>query len=105
MPPCRAHKITPKTIVKAVQALEEFATQAKRDGLALLKEGAVEYATAKNLPTLIEQVERQMREAADNLDFETAAVLRDQLAEMRQMSAQRRGGKTPAAKKGGALRG
>jgi excinuclease ABC subunit B len=101
----RAHKITPKTIVKAVQALEEFATQAKRDGLALLKEGAVEYATAKNLPTLIEQVERQMREAADNLDFETAAVLRDQLAEMRQMSAQRRGGKTTAAKKGGALRG
>jgi excinuclease UvrABC helicase subunit UvrB len=36
---------------------------------------------------LIQSLERQMREAAANLEFELAAMLRDQLNELKAMSA------------------
>ena len=36
-----------------------------------------------NLPALIADLEAQMREAATNLDFETAARLRDELFEVK----------------------
>ena len=38
---------------------------------------------ADNLPALIADLEAQMREAATNLDFETAARLRDELFEVK----------------------
>ena len=36
---------------------------------------------------IIEQLEREMREAAANLEFEKAAAIRDQIAEMRELSS------------------
>ena len=42
---------------------------------------------AADLPTIIEDVEKRMKQAADNLDFEAAVQLRDQLFELRGMSA------------------
>ncbi|MBI3298790.1 MAG: excinuclease ABC subunit UvrB [Elusimicrobia bacterium] len=82
-----AHGITPKTIVKAVSDLEEFQSEAKREGLKLMREAAdARPMTPRNLPGLIDTVERQMKEAADVLDFELAAMLRDQLVEMREMT-------------------
>ncbi|MBI5631014.1 MAG: excinuclease ABC subunit UvrB [Elusimicrobia bacterium] len=85
----RAHKIQPRTIVKAVQELEEFQTSAKREGLSLLRETS-RALTPKDVPILAEELETQMRQAADNLDFELAAALRDQLLELRGMAAVRR---------------
>lgn len=82
----KEHKITPKTIVKAVGELEEFQNAAKREGLAILRE-AEKAITAKDVPILAEEIEKRMKEAADNLDFELAAALRDQLFELRQMTA------------------
>jgi excinuclease ABC subunit B len=81
----KAHGIKPRTIVKAVQQLEEFQTTAKREGLALLRDQATPL-TPQSLPKLAEALEKQMREAADNLDFELAATLRDQLFELKEMS-------------------
>ena len=78
--------ITPKTIVKAVEELEEFQTTAKREGLMLLRD-AERPLTAKDLPTIVAEVEGRMKAAADALDFEAAALLRDQLFELRSMSA------------------
>ncbi len=81
----RVHKITPKTIVKKVEELEEFQSSAKREGLEVLR--AVDKPlTAKDVPVLAEELEKRMKEAADNLDFELAASLRDQFFELREMS-------------------
>ncbi|MCR4296624.1 MAG: UvrB/UvrC motif-containing protein, partial [Elusimicrobia bacterium] len=80
--------ITPRTIVKAVEELEEFQSTAKREGLMLLRD-AERPLTAKDLPTIIEEVETRMRAAADALDFEAAVLLRDQLFELKSMSASR----------------
>ena len=82
----KKYKITPKSVVKAVADLEEFQSMSKREGLALLRETA-KPLSAKDVPVLMEEIESRMKEAAENLDFETAAALRDQLFELRAMSA------------------
>ncbi len=82
-------KITPKTVVRAVSELEEFESQAKREGLSLLKETEKPLAP-KDIPVIAEEIEKRMKDAAENLDFETAAVLRDQLFELKEMSASKK---------------
>ncbi|MBI4425776.1 MAG: UvrB/UvrC motif-containing protein, partial [Elusimicrobia bacterium] len=82
----REHGITPRGIRKAVQDLEEFQSQAKTEALQLVRGAAAKPLTRKNLPHLVDSLDHQMREAADNLDFELAAALRDQIIELREMS-------------------
>jgi excinuclease ABC subunit B len=82
----RAHGVTPKTVVKAVHDLEEFRIKAKEEGLPLLfREGGEKYLTRKELPGVVKALSAQMREAADALDFEMAAVLRDKMKEIQDM--------------------
>ena len=83
------HKITPRTIQKAVLELEEFQYDAKKRGLSLLRDAATSKLTPKNAPQILRELENQMREAADRLDFELAAMLRDQMLEIREMSPTR----------------
>jgi len=85
------HGITPKTVVKAIQDLEEFQSEAKREGLKLVQRAAQSRPlTPRSVPHLLSALERQMKEAADNLDFELAALLRDQIFELREMAPRRK---------------
>jgi excinuclease ABC subunit B len=52
---------------------------------------------ADNLPALIADLEVQMREAATNLDFETAAQLRDQLFEVKAKAGKQEKGRASLA--------
>ena len=90
------HGITPRTVVKAISDLAEFQSDAKREGLRLLHDAArTTPLSKKNIPRLMETLERQMTEAADNLDFELAALLRDQLLELREMTGLKTGPAKP----------
>ncbi|PCI36837.1 MAG: excinuclease ABC subunit B [Elusimicrobia bacterium] len=90
----KKHGIQPRTIKKAIVDLAEFQSDAKREGLKLLHAaGATQSLNKKNIPTLIHTLEKQMKDAAENLDFELAAMLRDQLFELREMTGLKR---TPA---------
>ncbi|MBI4349308.1 MAG: UvrB/UvrC motif-containing protein, partial [Elusimicrobia bacterium] len=80
------HHITPRGIRKAVQDLTEFQSKAKQEALQLVRGASAKPLTRTNLPHLVDSLEHQMREAADNLDFELAAALRDQIIELREMS-------------------
>lgn len=83
----KEHNITPRTIIRAVHDLEEFQYKAREEGLSnMMREASTEYVTPGNIGTVIDQLERQMREAADNLDFETAALLRDKLLALKDMT-------------------
>ena len=87
--------IKPRTIKKAILDLAEFQSEAKREGLKLLHNAAdTKSITKKNIPQLIDTLESQMKNAANNLDFELAALLRDQLFELREMTGIK--GKKPA---------
>jgi excinuclease ABC subunit B len=50
-------------------------------------ERAPAYATGEDLAALIDAMEKEMREAAAALDFETAARLRDQLFDLKAKAA------------------
>lgn len=80
----KEHHITPRTIEKAEVELKEFEDQAKSAGLGILH-SALPTPSAKNIKQIMAELERQMTEAADNLNFELAADLRDRLFELRQM--------------------
>ncbi|MDI6640771.1 MAG: excinuclease ABC subunit UvrB, partial [Elusimicrobiota bacterium] len=56
------NKITPRSIVKKVQELEEFQYKAKEKSLWLLRDDGAEYSVKKNLPEVIKQLEEKMKE-------------------------------------------
>lgn len=79
----KKHNITPKTIVKAIKDItEHLQTEHKKTVGALLEIDRKLYA--KNPRGLIKEKTRQMTEAVKILDFETAAILRDELIELRK---------------------
>ncbi|MFA6913838.1 MAG: excinuclease ABC subunit UvrB [Endomicrobiia bacterium] len=86
----KKHKITPKTIIKAVSRLDEFQVKAKNDSLSLFTaELNEDYISSKNINDVIKSLEKQMKASADNLDFETAVILRDKIKEIKDMSSQK----------------
>ena len=77
------HGITPRSIVKSVGDIR-FVTRvadarAPKPGTVALRRPA----DASERETLIRMLEQQMQAAAEELDFELAAVLRDQLLELK----------------------
>jgi len=81
-----AHGITPRSIVKSVGDIR-FVTRVADARAA--KPGTVVQrpADARDRDALIRLLEQQMQTAAEELDFELAAVLRDQLLELKAMDA------------------
>ena len=78
-----AHGITPKTIEKAVRDLISISKKVEAEDVKWKKDP--ESMSAKELRELITQTENAMKKAAANLDFETAARLRDELFELKSM--------------------
>ena len=78
----KAHNITPTTIKKAVRDLIAV-SRAVAEGQAKLEKDP-ESMSDKELSALIAKVEKQMRQAAADLNFEQAALLRDQMLELKK---------------------
>jgi len=80
----KKHGITPQTIRKSIEEIE-FSTRVAdaRDTPAKVGEGPSTYAEEVNHEEYIKILEKEMEEAAESLDFEKAALLRDQLFELR----------------------
>ena len=79
------HGITPKTIQKSVQQIE-FTTQvadARRKPMGRVSEAKARYADEVNTEEFLKILEQEMAEAAEAMDFERAAILRDQVFELR----------------------
>ena len=73
-----ANGIVPKTIVKDVRELIEIS----RDATQVMREGGVKM-TKHEREQAIAKLEKQMRKAAAMMEYELAAVLRDQIIELR----------------------
>ena len=81
----KAHHITPKTIQKIEVELKELEQQTKTSAFGILSQTLPE-PTLKNIKSVEKDLEQQMLQAAEALNFELAAELRDRLFEIRQMS-------------------
>jgi excinuclease ABC subunit B len=80
------HNIEPRSIVKAVRDLT--------DQVRVAAEERLKYEVAAEIPKdevarLIKELEKQMKQLAKDLEFEKAAVIRDQIFELRQRLAER----------------
>lgn len=78
------HGITPQTIKKKISDITDVLTRERQETL----ENLVSMDTAAaggNIKRLIKQKESQMSDAVKVLDFETAALLRDEIAELEKL--------------------
>ncbi|MBQ3791101.1 MAG: excinuclease ABC subunit UvrB, partial [Lachnospiraceae bacterium] len=78
----KEHGITPTTIRKAVRDLISISKSVSREETRFEKDP--ESMSLKELEKLIAKVEKQMRAAAADLNFEAAAELRDQMTELKK---------------------
>lgn len=78
----KEHGITPTTIKKAVRDLIAVSKAVAETEVRLQKDP--ESMTRKELTKLIAQVEKQMRTAAADLNFEQAAELRDKMIDLKK---------------------
>lgn len=76
------HGITPQTIKKAVRDLISISKVVDREEIEFEKDP--ESMSRDELEKLIGQVQKQMKKAAAELDFEAAAKLRDQMVELKK---------------------
>lgn len=79
----KEHGITPKTIKKAIRKGIELELRARKTAKAALSGDEKEYDRAE----LITELESAMLEAAQGLEFEKAASIRDKLAEVKAAPA------------------
>jgi excinuclease ABC subunit B len=89
----RLHGIRPTSVTKSIEQVRlstrvadaRVATASDR-----VKEEAPAYGSGESVEQTIERLEAEMREAAADLDFETAARLRDQVFELKAVKSGRR---------------
>ncbi|NLI90268.1 MAG: excinuclease ABC subunit UvrB [Epulopiscium sp.] len=82
----KKHGITPKTIVKEIRDLI-VATKAAEEAEDYFAKKDPESMSKKEIDKLIKKMTKEMRKAADELQFENAAKIRDQLQELKQQLA------------------
>lgn len=82
-----AHGITPRSVRKQVKEMIDgvYSAQAKDDQKAQ-QAAEIEALSEKDLGKRIKQLEKQMLEHARNLEFEKAARIRDQLAQLKDQA-------------------
>jgi len=76
----KEHGITPKTVKRELQLSLADLTKARAVEASVLREAPGGYQTAE----MLRELEAEMLEAAENLQFEKAAILRDQIDELKK---------------------
>ena len=80
------HGITPKTIQKSVRDLITISKKVAAEEMRMEKDP--ESMSRKELEKLAKDIEKQMKKAAAELNFEAAAELRDKMIELKKMMAE-----------------
>jgi len=80
----KQHNITPQSIKKNIQATLRTVYEQDYFTVPIAAEDAGEYLPTVNIPAYVASLQKQMRAAAKELDFETAAELRDKIRSLQQ---------------------
>src|SRR5208337_5302035 len=74
------HHITPRSVIRAVEESLSSHHATSKEAYALLQESGVDL----DINQTIKELEEEMLAAANNLEFEKAALLRDQIRELKR---------------------
>ena len=77
----KKHGITPQSIIKALGSPLIKIYEADYVDIPIAAEKAAKYGAAE-LPRMIRKLQKEMKQAAERLDFEAAAELRDRIREL-----------------------
>jgi len=80
----KQHNITPQSIKKNIQATLRTVYEQDYFTVPIAAEDTGEYLPTVNIPAYVASLQKQMRAAAKELDFETAAELRDKIRSLQQ---------------------
>ncbi|CAN5335863.1 excinuclease ABC subunit UvrB [soil metagenome] len=78
------HGITPTSVIRAVQESLQLQLKGKETAAGILKDDAL----GIDVVQVLSELEGEMAEAAANLEFERAALLRDQINELKSQSGE-----------------
>ena len=92
----KKHHITPRSIQKSIQESMKTIEEAREIEESVVRETGVDY----NVTELLAELEKEMIEASAALEFERAALLRDQIHELQASQQPAKGGKGQAKKAG-----
>jgi len=80
----RKYQIIPKTITKPVEEFAIINDIKYFEDFSTVNEEHERYLSQSNLWLLIKSLEKEMKQAAKNLDFERAALLRDEIRRLKK---------------------
>jgi len=76
--------LTPTSIKKNVEEIFENAYEANYDTVSQVREDEEIYGSGEDIMKIAESLDKEMRKAAQKLDFEKAAELRDRINELKE---------------------
>ena len=81
----KKHGITPQSIQKNIEDITDrlIGVKESKRVRALIE---LEKLDKLNIPNVIKQKDKEMRQAAKELDFELAALLRDEIVELKKLA-------------------
>jgi len=80
----KRHGITPESIRKEIHNILDSVYESDYVTVPTVEEDVLEYRTVEELDQYIAGLEKQMKEAAANLEFEEAARLRDEIRDLKE---------------------
>ena len=80
----RKYQIIPKTITKTVEEFAIVNNVSNFEDFSTVNEEHEKYLSKSNLWLLIKSLEKEMKQAAKNLDFERAGLLRDEIRRLKK---------------------
>jgi len=80
----REHKITPETVKKSIHDVLSSIYEADYYTVPVVSEDREDYIPPSEIPQLIKGLKTEMKRAADELDFERAAELRDRIQKLQE---------------------
>jgi excinuclease ABC subunit B len=81
----QTHGITPESIHKAITGTFDFGAHPPPSPAARVAENPAEYGSLEDVDAEIRKLEKQMHQAAGDLDFERAADLRDRIKRLQRL--------------------
>jgi len=86
----RIHRITPQSVKKAVKNILASIYEADYFTVPVVADVKEEYVSIKEIPSMIQKLKKEMKEAASQLEFERAAELRDKIQRLEEMELRMR---------------